>query len=336
MTTTHNSGVDSDQGSSIDDAANALLSRWTDAEQLSENDEGAKPPRRTETVRDKDEDDNQSDVSDDDIDFGDEDENTDEDDTGPKDALVEAADDAVVNLTVDGEEIKVAVKDLKRLYGQEASLTRKSQEVAQQRQLAEDSGARYVVATQRLLDKANERFQPYASIDWGIAAKTLDNDEYVALRQEAQAAHTDIKFLTEELDGVFTQAQEGRAEALEAEAASAVEILTRDIPNFTAETYTAMTDYAVEQGLDAEAVQQLTDPVALKLIHKAMAYDRAKARAASKRTTTPTSKRNTNSSRRPTGRGEDRGGDALTKLKSSGSRDDAVALLMARAEREGD
>lgn len=322
MTTTP-MGVESDGSLSRDEAANALLSRWTDADPaIQDRDEGAKPIRRSETERAPDKDENQSD--DEELDFGDE------------DAPVEASPDALVTLTVDGEEIKIPVKDLTRLYGQEASLTRKSQEVAERRKFAEDEGARYVVATQRLLTKAQERFQPYAQVDWAIAAKTLDNDEYIALRTEAQAAHADLQFLNSELDGVFTETKRTRETQNLEDAKAALEVLQRDIPNFTAEVYQDMTAYAVTQGLPEDAVHQLTDPTALKLIHKAMAYDRAKERAASKRKAAPTSKRTMTTTRRSEQREGNRDGAAMTALRKTGSRDDAVAAMMERWSDTGD
>jgi hypothetical protein len=327
MTTTPDfEGVEPEGSLSRDEAANALLSRWTDADQPSRDEEGAKPIRRSETERTPDED-NPS--EDDDLDLGDDEEQDDTDDKA--DVPVEATDDAVVKLTVDGEEISVAVKDLKRLYGQEASLTRKSQEVAEKRQFAEAEGARFVVATQHMLERANKRFEPYANIDWGIAAKTLENDEYVALRQEATAAYQDVRFLNEELENVFKQTEEARQATAAKEAEAAIEVLSKDIPGFDAEVYTSMVSYAVAQGIPEEAAHQLTDPTALKLIHKAMAYDRAKERAATKRKAAPTSKRTmTSTSRNPQGRVGSKANDALQKLAKTGSRDDAVAALMER------
>lgn len=334
MTTTRE-GVDTDAALSPDEAANTFLSRWTDAEQPSRTDEGAKPPRRTETVRNTDEDENQSD--DEELDLGDEAE-TDEHDDDQEDAPAEATDDHVVKLTVDGEELSVPVKDLKRLFGQEASLTRKSQEVAQKRQAAEDDGARYVIATQRLLERAQERFKPYAQIDWSIAAKTLENEEYTALRQEASAAFSEVKFLNEELGQVFEGQKAERTKQLAEEAKTCIEVLSSDtgIPNFTADVYQEMATYAASNGIPTEAFAQVVDPAALIVLHKAMRYDQAKARAATKRKTQPTSKRTMQSNRRPSGRVGDKAGEEMKKLRQTGSRDDAVNAFMARWEGTGD
>lgn len=325
MPTTLDQGVDDTSSMSVDDAANALLSRWTDAPKPSIDEEGATPIRRSETEREPDEDENSS--EDEDLDL--EDESTQEEQTNEPDAAVEASDDALVKLTVDGEEIKIPVKDLKRLYGQEASLTRKSQEVAERRKFADEEATRYVVATQRLIDKAKERFSPYAQVDWAIAAKTLGDAEYVALRQEAQAAFTEMRFFENELQGVVAETNAAREAAAMEEAKAALDVLQRDIPNFNADTYRDMAQFATSVGIPEQTFVQLTDPAALKIVHMAMSYQRAKERAASKRKAAPTSKRTMTTNRRTDTRAN-LAGDALKRLKQTGSRDDAVSALLER------
>lgn len=332
-----NEGVETESALSVDDAAAALLKQTTDARQLSENDEGAKPPQRSETERNTAEDTHESD--DDDLILEDEEDDGNEgDDEG--DGPVEAPENAIVKLKVDGEEIAVPVKNLARLYGQEASLTRKSQEVAQQRKQVDTELERYTVATGRLLEKATERFKPYADIDWALAAKTLDNEEYAALRSEAKAAFVDVQFLNQELGSVAEQAKKDREAQLEQDATKAIEVLTGDngIPNFNDEIYKQMGDHFVSRGGSLEQYAQVVDPVALIILHDAMKYHQAKERAATKRKAAPTSKRTMKSSKRSNNATVgNKAGDALDKLRTSGGRDDAVAVLLERArEARGD
>lgn len=330
-------GVSNDDTAlSTDEAAATLLNRWKDAEKPSDDDEGAKPLRRAETVRDTDEDDNESD--DDDLiledDEGEGDEGDDEGD-GP----VEAPENAVVKIKIGDEEVTASVKDLKRLYGQEASLTRKSQEVAQQRKTVDTELERFTAATSKLLEKANERFKPYASIDWVVASKALDAEELAALRKEATEAFSDVKFLNEELNGVVQQTQAARTAQLEQDAKKAIEVLQGEsgIPGFNEEVYTQMGDYAISRGLSMEQYAQVVDPIALMILHDAMKYQQAKERAATKRKAAPTSKRTMKSNKRSgTGRVGDKAGEALDKLRNTGSRDDAVALLMQGWKDAGD
>ena len=66
---------------------------------------------------------------------------------------------------IDGETHRASVAELKRLYGQEASLTRKSQAVSQQRKQAEDALQRSDALLQAMLGRAEERFKPYSEVD---------------------------------------------------------------------------------------------------------------------------------------------------------------------------
>lgn len=129
---------------SIDDAAEAILGMWEDAEELSEEDQEAEVEATDETeVADAEEDENEEDLESDEDDEDPEDEDTEEDDeeTSEEDEEQEVQvldEESLVEIVVDGETKQASVKDLKRLYGQEASLTRKSQEMASQRKLADD------------------------------------------------------------------------------------------------------------------------------------------------------------------------------------------------------
>jgi len=344
MTTTH-SGVDSTDGAlSIDGAADAFLNRWKDADSLSDQDRGATTPDRNAQETGKDEEDEQNDE---DLDFGDEDQDDenegsdqdDENDNDDADELVEAADEAVVKLTVDGEERKVPVKDLKRLYGQEQSLTRKSQEVAQKRKAAEEEGARYTTAMQALVAKANAKYEPYAKVDWEIARSTLTPEEFVALRQEAKAAYEDVQFLQTEVDTTFKAAQETRAKEMKEAAQEAVAILSdpeKGIPNWNQQTYDSIISYAVTNGLDEGTIKQVTDANIIKLLHKAMSYDAAKERAKTKRKATSAKrvmKSKTKSSRdmsKPNADAE------MKALQKSGKIDDAANAFLARWNAESD
>lgn len=100
-------------------------------------------------------------------------------------------DEAVVKVKVGDKELEVSVKDLKRLYGQEAALTEEPRSCRQaQRSRAEHAqGSGY--AGEDVQHKALERYT-YAEIDMLVASKTLDAEQFAALRKEAQAAYEDF------------------------------------------------------------------------------------------------------------------------------------------------
>ena len=133
---------------SSDDAAEMLLARWTDAgeDQPSDSDvpeATATASNETEEAELIDEQDTEVELDDEDLEGPDEEVDLDEDDEeeeeeeedDEEEEAEEAAllsEDSLVPVQVDGETLQVPAKKLARLYGQEASLTRKSQELATQ------------------------------------------------------------------------------------------------------------------------------------------------------------------------------------------------------------
>jgi hypothetical protein len=264
------------------------------------------------------------------------DEDEDEDD---KAKAPVATDGHRVEITVDGETKSVTVKELKRLFGQEASLTRKSQEVATAKKTAELDGERYMIASQRLLTKAEARFAPFEKIDWMVAQTRLSPDEFSALRDEARDAYTEVNFLKAEADDVLNTLAETRQGQTAEAAREAITVLTRDIPGWNREVYDKVRSFAVTNGMDAEVVNGLVDPAAIKLIHMAMRYQnlksnaltkKAKAKAAPKRVVKP------GRNRSDTLGTMDPAAAAKARAKSTGSRDDAMAALMAGWQSDGD
>ena len=55
-----------------------------------------------------------------------------------------------------------------------------------------------------------------------------------------------------------------------------VKVLERDIPNRNNELYNKVRSYAVAEGMEKTIVDQIVDPVAIKLIHKSRLYDESK------------------------------------------------------------
>lgn len=339
--TTH-SGVN--DSLSIDEATTALLGRWEDAEKPSDTDEGEPS---------KDADDGDEDVTDLDLvgeiesedetdegeDASDEDQSTDAEDEDAE--ALEATDDHKVSVTVDGETKTVTVKELKRLFGQEASLTRKSQEVASTRKAVDAEGERYMLASQALISRAEERFRPFEKIDWMVAQQKLSTDEFVALREEAKEAHQELTFLRAETDDVLTNLRQERQTALAEAAKETIAVLERDIPGWNKEVYDNVRSFATKTGMDAEVVSQIVDPAALKMMHMAMRYAALKEKAATKKPTKATTapKRVV----KPSGRSPsatlgkvDKGADALARLSKSGSRDDAAAAFLARWSKDAE
>ena len=348
--TTQTTGVfNADGGFDTDQAAEAILNRWVDAGSLSADDGGAKPRRKVEEtdldteaneesdeeeataeVETDEEDTEEADQEDGSQEDGEEDDEEDADTTPTK-----AGDDALVELTVDGETRTVSVKDLKRLYGQEASLTRKSQEVAQERKKAEETGAKHAAALQTLMARAQERFAPYENVDWLVAQSQLDPEEFAGLRQDAKAAFDEIQFLNTEMDTLVKNAEAQRqAQVQEAAKEAIADIQNPDSPNYikdwSKEVYDDIRSYAVKQGLPEEEVNMVVNPTVLKILHKALQYDKAaktvvtKKKAASAKRVLKSDTKATNSvSKKPAL-------EEAKRFKQTGSPEDAAELMLAR------
>jgi len=270
----------------IDDAAEAILGRWNDGEDLSETeDEDATPEDIEETdveEGDFEDEDDQEELEDDaDPEEGD-DTDEDEEDDEEEEAIV-ASDDSVVELSVRGETKKVSVKDLKRLYGQEASLTQKSQDLATQRKVAEQEFQRTHLSYQKLLERAEARLKPYSDMDMLLAAQQMDSDTFAQLRMDARQAEEDVKFLKEESGSLLAELQVNQRQAVQKAAQDCVRVLEESLPDWGNDLYNSIRSYAVKSGLPQEQVDQYTDPTVIMLINKARLYDHTKEAAQSKK-----------------------------------------------------
>ena len=271
-----------------DDAADAILSRWEDAETLSDEGEEA-----TDDPRNEDEDETLEDTSDEDQD--DETEQTDEEDdedpddeepeTDEADEEVELSidDDTQVEIIVDGETQRVSIAALKRLHGQEASLTRKSQDLASKSKEADAAFQKANISYQTLLERAEARAKPYSEVDMLVASRQMDADDFAKLRAESKDAEADLKFLREEADHFYRGAQDQQKVLHQQAASECVKVLQAQMPDWSNDVYNDIRSYAVSQGLPSEQVDQYVDPQVIMLLNKARLYDQTKATAETKK-----------------------------------------------------
>ena len=265
------------QALEVDDAAEAILGRWDDGENLSEPDDtDATPEDLDETEDDVGELDDAEDTDDE------EEEETEDDDEEGEEPL-EASDDQLVEITVGSDVKKVSVKDLKRLYGQEASLTKKSQDLAAQRKASDESLATANLSYQKLMERAEARFKPYADIDMLVASQQMDPETFAQLRLDARQAEEDLTFLKEESGQLVAQAQQQNAQLTKEAAANCIKVLEEQLPDWGNELYSEIRSYAVQAGLPKEQVDQYTDPQVIMLLNKARLYDQSKLAAEGKK-----------------------------------------------------
>lgn len=329
------------------DAEDAFLTRMKGAEKLPKENE----PEPEEDEREPDAEDEATETHEetpsDDEEESERDEETEgeenDDDEDDKDKAKEAKseDDVIVKIKVGDKEHQVPVKDLKRLFGQEATLTRKSQEVADARKNIEAIGAKQTVALESMMKRAQERAQPYAQLDFLALAKdpNISVEELTALRNEAQRSFDDVNFYGQELDTVMKGQQAQRTETLRTQAVEAHKVLNDPklgIEGWNQSMYNDIRSFAITNGLQADFVNEITDPNAIKLLHKAMQFDKGR-KALSKTTTvvkTPKKIIKSSSSETSTNLKPQADQKSRERLAKSGSVDDAADLFLARMNRK--
>ena len=334
---------------SVDDAAEAILETWEDADedQPSEDSQEATEEATDETeVEDSDEtedeeteEETEEDLEDldeeEESETDDEDEEDDsEDETDDDEEQVEIDDETVVDIVVDGETKQASIKDLKRLYGQEASLTRKSQETSSQRKLADEQLQRADASLQAMLSRAQDRWKPYSELDMLVASKQMNSDDFSALRAEAKQAEDDLKFLSEEADAFYDFVKKQNADQKQAQAKECVKVLQKELPEWNNQLYNDIRMYAVSQGLPEDNVNQITDPNAIMLLNKARLFDQTKKVATVKKA--KASKKVLRSKKAPPSKAEIRASKnqkVMDKLRAdSGDLDNIAEAIMANWE----
>lgn len=330
-----------------EDAEAAFLRAYTaDAEKPSETDEEEKKTRKAPADEDADETSEETPEDEADEDEGEE---TDDEDAGEEESeddkstnkkvVLESDAEAFVKHKVDGKEVEIPVKDLTRLYGQEAALTRKSQEAAEARKAADDVSAKYAAGLEALAAKALERFKPYAELNFLALSKdpNISAEDLAALQKQATDAYNDVQFLNTKLEETVQAAQQERHTNLKKAAVEAWKVLSEPstgIEGWDEAMYNDIRAYTIKAGIPAQTVNELVDPVAIKLLHKAMLFDKAqttKAKVEVKKVDKQPKKIIKSSSaavvQKAKGSGES---TAAARLKRSGDVEDAEALFLSR------
>lgn len=342
--TTTQSGVADNAALSFteEDAADAFLSKWSEEDPRLEASEDPEDEdlstEEDETTDDSEAEEGQDDEEESEGDPQEDSEESTEEGDGETDEDEDAAtgtdvsDEAKVKIKVDDEEIEVSVKDLKRLYGQEAALTKKSQDVAAKRKELEASNQKAAAQLDRIYQKVASRWEPFSKVDMLVASKQLDADQFAALRKEAQEAYDDFRFITQEVDTFVQEQNTARQQAVQAQAKETVKVLKDAIPNWSQAIYNDIRSYAIEKGMDENVVNNLVDPSAILMVHKAMQFDKAKTIVTKKKVSQPKKVLKTTKPVTAQGTKVDKTAKAKAQLARSGTTDDAANLFMARWE----
>lgn len=200
---------------------------------------------------------------------------------------MELTDESLVEISVDGETKQASLKDLKRLYGQEASLTKKSQETSARRKEADEALERTSLHYNKMLERAEKQWEPYSKVDMLIAAKQMSDDDFAQLRNGARVAEDNLKFLKEESNSFYDSFKQDQAKQQQMQAQECIKVLSADVPDWSNELYNSIRTYAVSQGFQQDQVDQYVDPSVIKILNKARLYDQSKKTAATKKVAKP-------------------------------------------------
>lgn len=326
-----------------DDAISAFMTQWSkdpDASKKPSEDEGEqkeKTPAEGETEPEPKTDEDAEKPSDEDEGEEQGEEEADEEEGEPKRKYSD--DETYVKVKVGDDEHEVPVKNLTRLYGQEAALTRKSQEVAEARRTADEAQAKAMTATNVMLQRATERANQYRALDFFAIAKELSPEEMNTLRANATAAFEEEKFFKEELDGFVKTVAAKQAEVAKTEAQDCIKQLTDPtspvyIEGWNEKLYNDLRTFAVDQGVPVQFVNALRVPGAFKLLHMAMQYasgQKALIKVTKVKDKKPTKIIKPSTAPRRKTTDSTKKDAAMAKLKATGTQEDAANAFLARA-----
>ena len=174
--------------------------------EVEETDEGVLEIEDDEDVVDQDDD---TDPDDEEVEPEEEEDDEEEEETAEAKPL---DDEQKVEVLVDGETKSVSVRSLKRLYGQEASLTRKSQEVSQAKKDAQEQIERTHVTLQKMLEKHKRHTNPMQRSICLSHRKRCQTRISQPCVKRPSLPSDNLKFLSEEADSFYgdLKAQQAR------------------------------------------------------------------------------------------------------------------------------
>lgn len=350
MTTTTISGVANTETEidGLDAAADAFLAQFP--EEVGDDDAVKKKQPSEKTVETKDktakseekpEAEDEPETSDESPEETETEEADDETDEKPATKKYVDDDETYVKVKVGDQELEVPVKDLKRLHGQEAALTRKSQELAETRKQVDAAAQRHAAGLDALLKRAEAKANDFRKINFLALTKdpNINADQLAILQDEARKAFEEETFLKNEL-GTFVQEAHKAQMAQTAETAKLTVKTLSDptspfhIEGFNKDTYNNLLTFAVAEGLDKDVAHSLVDAPVFKLLHMAMSYKEGLKKVAVTKKVDKTPKKIVKTSSAPASQSlrSSKEKETMAKLRSTGTQEAATDAFLARLE----
>jgi hypothetical protein len=158
-------------------------------------------------------------------------------------------------------------------------LTQKSQAVAAASRALETQSLYLAKIIDTRLKSAEAKVSKYKDVDLFKASRELEPEEFDALRAAKADAESEFKLLTEEAQEFMVRATQARTELVKEQAKVSLVEIKKAIPEWDDKLYADIRTYAIGQGLDRDTVNEVIDPGAIIMMHKAMLFDAAKAKS---------------------------------------------------------
>lgn len=271
-----NNPIGTQQESTISDFENLFASTEDVQDSVEEqSDEVIEEHEELEELEDTEHDDDSAIEADEE---SDDDDNDDDDHEAEADSAV-GFDDNEFTITVDGEEIAVKGSELKSGYMRQSAFTKKTQELAKEREalnarLCEVNEQANVVtfqATNKLnsMNDAIQKMGGWEGIRKQYAPEQVEQftQMYVTAQQEAGVAEK----ITQEYR---THVETENKRQLQA----TFKGMFDTIPSFNVDTMKELAKYVEDVGYPEEVAMGIVDPISWNLIYKAMQYDKAQVR----------------------------------------------------------
>jgi hypothetical protein len=190
----------------------------------------------------------------------------------------------------DGEKYKVPAK-LKEAFMRQQDYTQKTQSVAEQRKAVEAQAVEiqqraqqqqaHIAEYAEALSLDNE-LKKYQGIDWNAL---VDSDPVQAMKLDRQMR--DLQQRRDQVVSSVTQKQQQQALQMQQETAKRLQegraVLEREIKGWSPELGKQLSAYGQEIGFSAEELANVTNPNAIKLLHKAWQFDQLMKKSAAQK-----------------------------------------------------
>jgi hypothetical protein len=203
-------------------------------------------------------------------------------DSDESEAEEQAPQEEVAEIEYDGERYQVP-KKLEKAFLQEADYTRKTQEVAKQRQVLEQSSehVRLMRMEAEFHNSAAEKIHNLRTLDNYITSlesqdiRALSSDEKADLFHTVRQAERQRDRLKGELENDREQFQAQFRKALDEARPKVHELLSKEIKGYSADAFKAAREYGKSKGFEDAVLDSIeSDPRAAQMVYKAMLYDK--------------------------------------------------------------